>query len=134
MYAPFADATTNGFIYYGEGDISIKEDGGVWKIFNGVDSAQIPSTKGLIFSTGNVYIDGAFNFTGCIIARKNIIIDGSAIITFNQAVVNKLMDANLNTMGLFKLLTYDIPTDATSIQRQRLSQKCIKITEWKEIQ
>ncbi|MCX7920419.1 MAG: pilus assembly PilX N-terminal domain-containing protein [Clostridia bacterium] len=116
-----------GMVYYGTGNVEIRNEGGNWYI----GSKLIPYLKGIIYVDGNVYVNGGFNFTGVIMCTGNVVFLGNSNITYDEAVVNGILGADVNIKGFFKLLTYDIPNEP--LERQRIETKNIKIEQWKEV-
>lgn len=116
-----------GFLYYGTTDVEIKQSGGNWYI----NSEIMPITKGIIYVEGNIYIEEGFNFTGTLMASKNIIFLGDANITYNQSVIDELLKADVNINGFFSLLKYEMPYE--TLKSQRISTKNTRIIKWNEI-
>lgn len=125
---PYVSSNSDlGFVYYGNKDVEIKESGGNWYI----NSEIMPITKGIIYVDGNIYIDGGFDFTGTLLASKNIIFLGDANVTYDESAIDALLKADVNINGFFGLLTYEIPDE--TLESQRISTKNTRIEKWNEI-
>jgi len=114
------------FVYIKEGDCNIKNIDSAWEI----DGYNIPIQSGIIISTGNIYIDDGFNFTGVILTAKNLIFSGKASIVYDKYFVeNMLLDSDI--FRLFKCEKYLF--DENKITGQRISNKNLKLTNWKKL-
>jgi len=133
---PYVSADSNlGFVYYGDSDVHIKEEGGVWKIDPGLGNSYIvdrPSDKGIIYVDGNIYVDNGFNFTGILMSSKNVVFLGNANVTYDQNTIDSLLKADVNINGFFGLLTFEIPYE--TLKSQRISTKNTNIVKWNEIE
>ncbi|TYQ13355.1 UNVERIFIED_CONTAM: hypothetical protein Cloal_4423 [Acetivibrio alkalicellulosi] len=125
IYIPFD--LEKGFIYYGKSDVEIKMVDGNWYI----NSQVLPVMKGIIYVDGNIYIKDGFEFTGILMSSKNIVFNGNANITYNQSVIDQLLNADVNINGFFSQLTYEMPDD--TLKSQRTSTKNISIISFREV-
>lgn len=122
----FSLGEAQGIMYYSNSDCNITYDGANW-LLNG---RVMQLNKGIIVSTGNVYIQGGFNFNGAILTSKNIVFTGASNISYDGSVIkNMLLDLQLSK--LFKQTRGE--NNITGINGQRISQKNIKITNWTKI-
>jgi len=122
-----AQNPTRGFIFYGEGDANITNNGTYYEI----NGNEIQTDKGIIFVDGNVYVEDGFSLEGIIMATGNIIFLGDSEITYDSDVIVNLLNADVNTKGFFKLLNYDISN--TQLERQRIVSRSFDIIEWREM-
>lgn len=130
---PYVSSNTDlGFVYYGNTDVEIKESLGNWYI----NSEIMPSTKGIIYVEGNIYVDSGFELTGVIMSSKNIVFlgntDAITRVTYDQNTIDALLKADVNINGFFGLLTYEMPDE--TLQSQRISTKNTNIVKWNEIE
>lgn len=125
---PYVSSNTGlGFVYYGTTDVEIKKIAGNWYINDKI----MPSTKGIIYVDGNIYVGSDFNFTGTLMSSKNIVFLGNANVAYDQNTIDGLLGADVNINGFFGLLTYEIPEE--TLESQRISTKNTKIVKWNEI-
>jgi hypothetical protein len=132
-----------GFIYYASGDLNIchEDRGSGLKWYIGGYEMPLAGSgyNGVIWAEGNIYLDSGdaseFNFTGMLIASKNIVFlgKGDKKIKSDIFTVLDLMNSDINIAGLFRSNIYEMSyTQDEKLVSQKISQKNITIVSWQE--
>jgi Tfp pilus assembly protein PilE len=108
-----------------------------------IDMSSLPKengiVKGLIFTTGNLYLYSSSDvqFEGAIVAQGNIVFFGDKTkeIKYNEEAVINAINTNEDAVKFFskgnKLLPGEVKFDAIMVKTQKT--KNVKIVDWKEI-
>ena len=129
---------SNTFAYRAIGDVIISPDSlyNVNKGASGIISKDSDGfIRGVVYSSGDIYIKEGTKFKGILIAGGNIVFLGDATVSFDEDTLDILLSEKPVEMEkFFKYSPKDTVLNDSTIYTARLSNvKNIKIKSWKEI-
>lgn len=91
-------------------------------------------SRGIIYSSKDIYVKAGTEFRGMLIAEGNIVFLGDATVTYDENIIDTLISRNMNVSKFFKTTVKTIDLKNNTVKTTRLANvKNIKIKLWKEI-
>ncbi|HEY5583133.1 MAG TPA: pilus assembly PilX N-terminal domain-containing protein [Ruminiclostridium sp.] len=127
-------ASSNAFMYYGDENI-VLTDNYVGSSINALSKASDDGyIRGIVYSSGDIYVKDGTKFKGILIAEGNIVFLGDADIVYDEDVVDILTSEKPEISKFFKQTDVLMNTDNAIVQTiKKTNVKNIKIIKWKEI-
>ncbi len=139
----FKNTPSNTFMFYGNGNVVLSNDS---VKCNGItNSLSIVSSyiRGIVYSTGDIYVRAGTQFKGILIAEGNIVFFGNPDdttdtidIEYDEDIVDILLNEEPLVGRFFKHTAFDLLTNDTKAIVQTIKKadvKNIKIISWKEV-